>query len=120
MMRRIAMLAGMGTGMYFLLRERGRRAKVLDYISHAENWTDMKRRSVRVPQWTGRWTPTSRFLAGATGGAMMYHGMRRHGLLGAAMTATGAGLIARGASNRATREVFGMKPVVVKLRRRAA
>ncbi len=62
------------------------------------------------------WTPRSRFLAGLAGGAMSYYGLHRRGILGNAMTAAGMGLITRGATNRQTRQLFGLVPAIAGLR----
>jgi uncharacterized membrane protein len=77
----------------------------------------MRHRSRKSPQWTGKWTPTSRFLAGMAGGALSYYGMRRPGLAGKAMATAGMGLLTRGATNQATRSIFGMAPVIAGFRR---
>ena len=114
---------GIVGGACYALGDRGRREKARDLwerYGRIERWTDLRRRASTSPQWTGRWTPASRFMAGAIGGALTYYGMRRHGLLGAALTATGMGMITRGASNRATRTVFGVVPVISRVRRRMA
>ncbi len=116
----IGVLGGIAAGAYFLARNRGRREAMRDFFGHADRWTDMKRRSKRLPEWTGRWTPTSRALAGVAGGALTYYGLRRGGLLGSAMTATGVGMLGRGTTNRATRSVFGLRPAFDRLRHYAA
>jgi hypothetical protein len=76
-----------------------------------------RKRKSRNRPWTGNWKPASRFLAGVAGGALSYYGMRRPGLLGKTMATAGMGLITRGATNRATRSVFGMAPILAGLRR---
>jgi hypothetical protein len=57
-----------------------------------------------------KWTPTSRFLAGVAGGALSYYGMRRRGMVGNALAAAGMGLLTRGATNRRSRQLFGLVP----------
>lgn len=55
-----------------------------------------------------RWSPAFRFAAGSVGAAMTIAGLRRLGLLGAATAAVGAGLMARGVSNRPVRRLTGI------------
>ncbi len=90
-----------------------------ELFGHVERWTDMGHRSTKIPEWTGRWTPASRALAGAAGGALTYYGLRRGGLLGSTMAAAGMGIVSRGATNRATRSVFGLRPAIGRMRRAA-
>lgn len=121
--RTAALLLGIAAGAGYVLGDRNRREKakdLLDRYGRVDRWTDLRQRASASPQWTGRWTPASRLVAGAIGGALSYYGMRRRGLLGAAMTATGMGMITRGASNRATRSGFGFVPVISRVRRRMA
>ncbi len=80
---------------------------------------------VRDVQWMeaggkpGEWAPASRFLAGVTGGALSYYGLRRHGVLGKLMAATGMGLVTRGTTNRRTRQAFGIVPAIARMGGRA-
>jgi hypothetical protein len=99
---------GLGTGLAYMF-SRSRRPR--------SRWTDMRHRSRKSPQWTGNWTPASRFLAGLAGGALSYYGMRRPGVAGKAMATAGLGLLTRGATNQATRGMFGMVPMIAGLRR---
>lgn len=46
------------------------------------------------------WSPSTRFLAGALGGGLAIYGMRARGPLAKASAAVGAGLLARGISNK--------------------
>ncbi len=46
------------------------------------------------------WSPATRLIMGAAGGALAVYGMRHRNLLGAGASAIGAALIARGISNK--------------------
>ena len=56
----------------------------------SERWEFMK----------DNWSPATRLLAGALGGGLTVYGLRSHGILARASAAAGAGLLARGLSNR--------------------
>jgi uncharacterized membrane protein len=53
------------------------------------------------------WSPARRLLTTLGGGALMAYGLRRKDLAGAALSAMGAGLCARGATNREFRHLIG-------------
>lgn len=99
---------GLGTGLAYLLSRR-RRKGILDRVRDTR-W---------ITEGRGEWNPTSRFLAGVTGGALSYYGMRRRGILGNAMAAAGMGLLTRGTTNQATRNAFGLMPVISRMAGRA-
>lgn len=46
------------------------------------------------------WSPTARFLVGASGGLLTYQGIRRGGILGGALGLLGAGMLARAVTNK--------------------
>ncbi|HWR54304.1 MAG TPA: hypothetical protein VN428_24570 [Bryobacteraceae bacterium] len=99
---------GLGTGLAYLLsRRQGRRHGLIDRVRDVQ-WTERGGRP-------GQWAPASRFLAGMTGGALSYYGMRRHGMLGKLMAATGMGLVTRGTTNLRTRQAFGIMPVLARM-----
>ncbi len=52
------------------------------------------------------WSPATRFIMGAAGGALAVYGLTHRNLLGAGASAIGAGLIARGISNREMTRLF--------------
>jgi uncharacterized membrane protein len=54
------------------------------------------------------WTPGTRLLAGLAGGMLTMGGLRRGGLMGAARTAAGLGLLARSIANRSLTDMVGM------------
>lgn len=109
---------GLGTGIAYLASRGRRRHGLMDRMKDVHL---MDR--VRDVRWTegkaGQWAPASRFLAGFTGGALSYYGMRRHGLLGKLMAATGMGLVTRGTTNRRTRQAFGIVPAIARMGGRA-
>ena len=100
---------GLGTGIAYLLSRGRNRKGVLDRVRDTR-W---------ITRGRGEWNPTSRFLAGMTGGAMSYYGLRRRGILGNAMAAAGMGLLTRGTTNQATRNAFGIVPMVARMAGRA-
>ncbi|MGH7587535.1 MAG: SRPBCC family protein [Gemmatimonadota bacterium] len=91
-------------------------------VHHIENELEVHERPGDEPalQGTGRrtgetselaqesWSPAFRFAAGTVGAAMTLAGLRRLGFLGAATAAAGAGLMARGVSNRPVRRLTGV------------
>ncbi len=81
-----------GTGLaYWVLHERRERQK------RAEN---------------AHWKPASRFIGGFAGGALTFWGLRRGGVLGKVASGAGMTLLARSATNRRTRRLFGIIPAV--------
>jgi hypothetical protein len=100
---------GLGTGIAYLLSHRRHHKGVLDRVRDTR-W---------ITKGGKEWNPTSRFLAGVTGGALSYYGMRRRGILGNAMAAAGMGLLTRGTTNQATRNAFGLAPVIARMAGRA-
>jgi uncharacterized membrane protein len=54
------------------------------------------------------WTPAARVATTVAGGALAIHGMRRGGLVGAAIGLTGLALTARGATNKQLKRVVGV------------
>jgi uncharacterized membrane protein len=87
--------------------DRVRNARVMDRVREVR-WMEEGGRA-------GEWAPASRFLAGLSGGALSYYGLRRHGLLGKLMAATGMGLVTRGTTNQRTRQAFGIMPAIARM-----
>jgi uncharacterized membrane protein len=54
------------------------------------------------------WSPARRLLSTLGGGALLALGLRRRGVAGAALSAMGAGLFARGTTNRELKRLVGM------------
>jgi uncharacterized membrane protein len=54
------------------------------------------------------WSPARRLLSTLGGGALLAYGIRRKDLAGAALSAMGAGLFARGATNRDIKQLIGI------------
>jgi uncharacterized membrane protein len=54
------------------------------------------------------WSPARRLLTTLGGGALLAYGIRRRDLAGAALSAMGAGLCARGATNRELKHLIGI------------
>ncbi len=57
------------------------------------------------------WPPAWRFLAGAAGGALAFYGITRRDPLGATAGVVGAGLLARGITNRQASRLFGLRDI---------
>ena len=54
------------------------------------------------------WSPTTRLVAGLTGGALTIYGGKRRGALGSAMSTVGLGILARALTNFETRRLVGI------------
>ena len=54
------------------------------------------------------WSPAARLIAGTAGSAAALYGLRKGGLTGAALSAIGAGLLARGATNLELKRLTGL------------
>lgn len=54
------------------------------------------------------WSPTTRLVAGLTGGALTIYGGKRRGALGSAMSTVGLGILARALTNFETRRLVGL------------
>jgi uncharacterized membrane protein len=54
------------------------------------------------------WTPATRLLAGLAGGMLTMAGLRRGGIMGAARTTAGVGLLARSITNRSLTHIVGI------------
>lgn len=61
-----------------------------------------------LPFMQNDWSPTTRFLAGATGGGLALLGLSQRGWLGAACEAAGLSLLARGLTNRDLKSLAGV------------
>jgi uncharacterized membrane protein len=60
--------------------------------------------------WSGRWSPTARVMAGASGLALMAYGLTKRGAMSRVPTAAGALLMTRALGNRPVAEMAGVGP----------
>jgi uncharacterized membrane protein len=54
------------------------------------------------------WSPTTRLLAGATGGALALYATKRRGLIGAALAPIGLGMVSRALTNLEMKRILGL------------
>lgn len=70
---------------------------------------DGKRRSgEKFGPFKTSWSPTTRLLAGLTGGALTIYGGKRRGAFGSAISALGLGMLGRALTNFETRQLAGL------------
>jgi hypothetical protein len=96
MKKGIALVGGFGLGaglMYLFDPDRGarRRARVRQSLVAASH--------ARDDEQSDTWSPSTRTLAGAAGGALVVYGLARRDVVGTALGAIGAGLAARSLTN---------------------
>lgn len=71
-----------------------------------------KRQRERVGPFRTNWSPTTRLLATATGGAPTLYGLTRRGLLGSALSSLGIGVVTRSLTNLEMRRLVGIDGTV--------
>jgi uncharacterized membrane protein len=67
-----------------------------------------KRAGGRIGPFKTNWSPTTRLIATATGGALAIYGLKRRGLVGSTVTAIGMGVVTRALTNLETRRLIGI------------
>lgn len=77
-------------------------------ISGLQGAPARRRNNRRMGVLQTNWSPAVRFFSGIAGASLMLYGTRHRGLRALLASATGAGLFARGVSNRDLKRVFGM------------
>ncbi len=65
----------------------------------------LPRREPKLEFIQGHWSPTARVLMGLAGGALIFYGVRRRGPFGTAISTVGAGILARGVTNRGVKRM---------------
>lgn len=67
-----------------------------------------KRQATRVGPFKTNWSPTTRLLATATGGALAIYGFKRRGLLGSTLSSLGMAVVTRALTNLDSRRLIGL------------
>lgn len=71
-----------------------------------------KRQAKRVGPFKSNWSPTTRLLATATGGALAIYGFKRRGLLGSTLSSLGMAVVTRALTNLDARRLVGLDGTV--------
>ncbi len=71
-----------------------------------------KRQAKRVGPFKTKWSPTTRLLATATGGALPIYGLKRRGFLGSTLSSLGMAVVTRALTNLDTRRLVGLDGTV--------
>lgn len=71
-----------------------------------------KRQGKRVGPFKTNWSPTTRLLATATGGALAIYGFKRRGLLGSTLSSLGMAVVTRALTNLDARRLVGLDRTV--------
>jgi uncharacterized membrane protein len=67
-----------------------------------------RRKGERIGPLKTNWSPTTRLVATAAGGALTVYGVKRKGLMGSAMSSLGIGVITRALTNVEARRIVGI------------
>jgi len=67
-----------------------------------------KRLGARIGPLKTNWSPTTRLIATAAGGALTLYGVKKSGLLGSAMSSVGLGVLSRALTNLGSRQLVGI------------
>jgi hypothetical protein len=71
-----------------------------------------KRQAKRVGPFKTNWSPTTRLLVTATGGALTIYGLKRRGLLGSTLSSLGMAVVTRALTNLDARRLVGLDGTV--------
>ena len=71
-----------------------------------------KRQGERVGPFKTTWSPTTRLLAAATGGALTIYGLKRRGVVGSTLSSLGTAVVTRALTNLEARRLVGLDGTV--------
>ena len=92
---------------------------VVNGVKNIDNRLDIHECAAEVPALQGRrkrqgkrfrtnWSPTTRLLAGATGGALTIYGLKRRGVVGSTLSSFGVAVVTRALTNLDSRRLVGL------------